>query len=623
MHVKKIPAPFGTCLGLAPGNVAVYSSHEDPHLPACLKNRDDYRSYLDGIFMGYKWQCVEFARRWLYINKHYIFADISMAYDIFELRSVSSTKDNTILPLKSFKNGAKHWPVPGCLIIWAEGGYFEDTGHVAVVMEVFPDEIHIIEQNVEQTIWPDGQTYSRKLKSFITADGGYLIEDLIDINTQVLGWVIQTANPLHAEVVKTSDPKLFELKLQSVPKIAKYDTPWLELNNPDESAFVKKMGGHKLNTLVPVQYICISETAAKELKHATNELHAMFMHATYHVLQDDKRLEKFNIPPALWPKIHRSWEERKNQMVTGRFDFAMTERGIKVFEYNADSASCILECGTIQEKWANHYDCQIGRNPGVDLFYHLVNAWRHNHIGGILHILQDDDPEEHYHAQYMKKAITAAGITCKIIVGFDSLSWNSAGEVIDDEQIPLKCIWKTWAWETALQQIRHEYTKELLSVVQDQTATPRLVDVLLQDNIMVYEPLWTLITSNKALLPVLWELFPDNPYLLNAQYEVTAALLSDGYVSKPLAGYAGDNIRIFSSSNIIINERNGRFCHQDQIYQTFFQLPERDGYHIQLAAFTVDGKYAGATTRVDKSIIINTHSDILPLRVVADKCYCK
>ena len=156
---------------------------------------------------------------------------------------------------------------------------------------------------------------------------------------------------------------------------------------------------------------------------------------------------------------------------------------------------------------------------------------------------------------------------------------------------------KTWAWETALQQIRHELEDESSSVKPVRKRNPRLVDVLLQDNIMVYEPLWTLITSNKALLPVLWELFPDNPYLLNAQYEVTPELLSDGYVSKPLAGHAGDNISIFRPSNTIIKETGGRFCHQDQIYQQFFQLPERDGYHIQLAAFTVDGKYAGATTR--------------------------
>ncbi len=619
MQSSEKPTQFGTCLGFAPGNVPVYSSHEDPHEPPCLKTRDAYRSYLDGIFMGYKWQCVEFARRWLYLNKGYLFADISMAYDIFELRSVTHVKNNTFLPLKSFKNGAKRWPEPGCLLIWEEGGYFVDTGHVAVVTEVLQDEIHIIEQNVEQTVWPAGQSYSRKLKTHVTEEGGYWI-DSDDTDTQVLGWVIQTADALYAEPVPLANPKLFNLKLNTLPASVNNESAWLDLNEPDERAFVQKMGGHQLSTSIADQYkyLCLSETAYKELKHATNELHAMFMHATYHVLQDDKMLEKFNIPRVLWPKIHRSWENRKNQMVSGRFDFAMTEHGLKVFEYNADAASCHLECGTIQGKWARHFHCQAGRDPGSDLFYHLVNAWRHNDVGGVLHILQDNDPEEHYHAQYMKKAATAAGIPCKIIVGFAGLSWNSKGHVVDQDNIPLNWVWKTWAWETALQQIRHEYEDSASVTTPAKGAVPRLVDILLQEDVMVYEPLWTLITSNKAILPILWELFPGNPYLLNSQYAVTDTLLTQGYVSKPIAGRAGANISVFNQSNALLKKSEGQFCHQDQIYQAFFPLPLLDGYHIQLGAFTVDGRFAGACTRVDPSLIMTTDSDILPLRVVPD-----
>ena len=608
------PTKFGTCLGIAPGNVPVYSSHEPPHEPSPLKTRNDYRSYLDGIFMGYKWQCVEFARRWLYLNKGYIFSDISMAYDIFDLRSVRNVKNNTLLPLKSFKNGAKRWPEPGCLLIWEDGGYFADTGHVAVVTEVLADEIHFIEQNVEHTVWPAGQSYSRKLKTHIREDGGYFIKSDYT-ETHVLGWVIQTADASYAEAVPLPNHTLFRLKLMTLP-VVQADQAWLDINEPDERAFVAMMGGHSLSSLITDQYkyLCISETAHKELKHAANELHAMFMHATYHVLQDDKHLEKFNIPRALWPKIHRSWNNRKNQMVTGRFDFAMTERGLKVFEYNADAASCHLECGKIQGKWAEHYGCHTGRCPGDDLFYHLVNAWRHNEVGGLLHILQDDDPEEHYHAQYMKKAAEAAGIPCKIIVGFEGLGWNAQGHVVDNDNIPLNWVWKTWAWETALQQIRHEYEDGTPSV----KSTPRLVDILLQEGVMVYEPLWTLITSNKALLPILWELFPESPYLLNSQYTVTDQLLARGYVAKPIAGHAGANISIFNHSKALLNKTEGRFCHQDQIYQEYFQLPTLDGYHIQLAAFTVDGKFAGACTRLDESLIITTHSDIFPLRVVPD-----
>jgi glutathionylspermidine amidase/synthetase len=38
-----------------------YDSAEDGELP----NRHAVRSYVDCIYMGSKWQCVELARRWL------------------------------------------------------------------------------------------------------------------------------------------------------------------------------------------------------------------------------------------------------------------------------------------------------------------------------------------------------------------------------------------------------------------------------------------------------------------------------------------------------------------------------------------------------------------------------
>ena len=68
----------------------MYSSDYETADKETLPNRHAYRSYVDGVFMGYKWQCVELARRWLYLNYGYIFDDIAMAYDIFRLVDRSS-----------------------------------------------------------------------------------------------------------------------------------------------------------------------------------------------------------------------------------------------------------------------------------------------------------------------------------------------------------------------------------------------------------------------------------------------------------------------------------------------------------------------------------------------------
>ena len=116
------PAPFGALLGFAPGNVPVYSSDYETADPRDLPDRSAFRSSLDGLYMGYKWQCVEFARRWMYVNTGCVFDDVAMAHEIFRLRNVREVKTKKTLPLYAFRNGSRRLPVRGSLLIWEPGG---------------------------------------------------------------------------------------------------------------------------------------------------------------------------------------------------------------------------------------------------------------------------------------------------------------------------------------------------------------------------------------------------------------------------------------------------------------------------------------------------------------------
>jgi glutathionylspermidine amidase/synthetase len=623
------PAPFGAVLGKGPGDVPVYSSDYDTADRAELPTRQHYRSYVDGVYMGHKWQCVELARRWLYLNRGYIFDDIAMAYDIFRLRHVRVVKDGSLLPLQSFANGSKRPPEPGALMIWNEGGEFHVTGHVAVVTEVLDGRVRCIEQNVEDRTWPAGQGWSRELPMTKLEDGGHWV-DCTFSDASILGWVIQTDDLTHAVIIAEPDARLFNLLLRSVPDTGQTTQPWLDTNDENEAAYVEMMGGCKLtsNPADQHKFFCISETAHADIRRATNELHRMFLHATNYVLEDDARLRKFNIPPALWPRIHQSWNNRRNQMITGRFDFSLSDRGVKVYEYNADSASCHMECGLVQGRWAEHFGCDVGWCPGDEMHDDLVEAWRESEAGDMLHIMQDRDAEETYHALYMKAAIEEAGIPCKIVHGTSDLQWGEGGEVCDADGLPIRWVWKTWAWETALDQIRHDLADDaenlrLHRTIDRATQKPRLVDVLLREEVMVFEPLWTLIPSNKAILPILSQMYPNSRYLLNTQYELTEELRETGYAAKPIVGRCGANIAIVNRRAELLEETAGKFDDRDQIYQQLFRLPQIDGANIQIGTFSVGGTYGGACVRMDSSLIITTDSDLLPLRVVADDEFLK
>lgn len=618
---------FGTLLGYAPGKVAAYSSDYDTASDKEYPKRSAYRNYLDGIYMGYKWQCVEFARRWMYINYGYIFDDVAMAYDIFELRSVRDINANVRLPFNAFTNGNKAHPIPGCLLIWKAGGEFEHTGHVAVVTEVNDQYVRIAEQNVGHQLWPDGHDYARELSANITQDGEYWISCSYG-DAEILGWMIQTDDTRHAEPSPTVNKDLYNIKSAHAHTPASSKKSWLNIANNDEAAFVEAMGGHQLTQVIEdhSRYYVMSKSLRDELEYASNELHGLFMHATDYVLANEDLLAKFNLPKAILPKIRQSWDDRLNQLITSRFDFAVTEAGIKVYEYNCDSASCYMEAGKVQGKWSQHYQVTDGEDAGHELFIQLAQVWKKSQAKDLVHILRDDDPEEQYHAYFMQDAMRAAGLKSKIIVGLTGLSWDKDGHILDADGDRVNWVWKTWAWETALDQIRAECEAD---DAKNQTFEPqwesgkplRLSDVLLRKNVMVFEPLWSLIPSNKAILPVLWSLFPNHPLLLNSSFDLTEDLQATGYVVKPIVGRCGSNIALFDEKNNLVEATQGSFDQQEKIYQQLFALPQIDNYYTQICTFSAAGVFAGSCTRVDKSMVINKDSDCMALRVIPDKYF--
>ena len=220
---------FGTVLGLAPGGVAVYSSDYATADSTEFPNRKAYRSFVDGIFMGYKWQCVEFVRRWLYLNKQYVFDDIPMAYDIFRLRSVKKIADNSLLPLHSFKNGSRRRPEPGGLLIWQPVGEFSITGHVAIVTEV---ETNIYGLPTRMTITPlAGRTeLFPALKAILTEQGGYHLEAGPE-DAAILGWVIQTEDDTDAEDIDEIDKEIFRPLMDTVPDNGQADAAWIDTSD--------------------------------------------------------------------------------------------------------------------------------------------------------------------------------------------------------------------------------------------------------------------------------------------------------------------------------------------------------------------------------------------------------
>jgi glutathionylspermidine amidase/synthetase len=159
-----VGAPFASICGIAPGGIPAFSCDYESADRTVWTSRHQYRHEHEGLYYGYRYQCVEFSRRWLIHAQGITFGDVGMAYEIFELPYAIKISDGSRIPWENIPNGATTRPVPGSVLIWDEGGEFRHTGHVAIVTDVSDDWVRIAEQNVDDTFWPEGQDYARELK---------------------------------------------------------------------------------------------------------------------------------------------------------------------------------------------------------------------------------------------------------------------------------------------------------------------------------------------------------------------------------------------------------------------------------------------------------------------------
>ncbi|RHZ16667.1 hypothetical protein DYB31_010115 [Aphanomyces astaci] len=375
--------------------------------------------------------------------------------------------------------------------------------------------------------------------------------------------------------------------------------------------------GPEVSSSLQTKYYTLTESGQAGIEAATATLHALFVQATEHVLANQESLAPyFHIPAALWPRIQDSWARQyviKNDTISGRLDFALTDHGIKVYEYNADSASCLMECGYTQDAWSNAAGLgSIGRSNSSTLFTQLTAAWKSKNVQGTLHLLCDNDPEERYHSLYMKATAEAAGIPCVLVVGVQDLHFDSSDgtTILDGQNRPLRNVWKTWAWQTVISQYeaRNAGAAATSGVVQ-------VMDVMLHPSVRVFEPLWTVLPSSKAILPILTQLAPDNPYLLRSTFDAAdIPLFTGGYVAKPVMGRTGANVSIYNGSGDLISATAGKWVDDTIVYQEIALLPKyEDDCYVQVNTWAIDGEYGGTVLRIDESNIIGLSSGIYPM----------
>ncbi|MFA6429999.1 MAG: glutathionylspermidine synthase family protein, partial [Patescibacteria group bacterium] len=335
-------------------------------------------------------------------------------------------------------------------------------------------------------------------------------------------------------------------------------------------------------------YYGFSASEIDVLEEATDRLHRLCLKAVEHVIQH-RRYSELAIPSSAVPLIERSWREERKQTrsVYGRFDFSFDgERTPKLLEYNADTPTSLLEAAVIQWYWLQ--DCFRHNDQWNSLHERLVEAWkklRNKASHPILHFAHMEDIEDEMNVAYLRQTADDAGWKT-MGMRMDDLGWDSmARTFVDQQNEPVHTMFKLYPWEYM---VREEFAAHL-----EEAPSMRWI-----------EPPWKMVLSNKGILAILWELFPDEPCLLPTYFDGPRDMQS--YVRKPLLSREGANVEIVTPDGG--EQRPGIYGEEGFVFQAYAPLPVFDGYRPVLGAWVVDGNAAGMGIRESTSRITDNHS---------------
>lgn len=586
---NKFITPFGTALGTYQGVTSFSNGHDQYY----SRQQNFYKEHYTGI----KYQCVEYARRWLQQSKNLTFHNVPHAADVWKLHYFENLDTSLLSPVLSIANGAKSLPTIDSFLIWQRSALCP-FGHIAVITEVdlVKKTIRIAEQNINNNYWPGD--YSRELL-MECIEGKYWIRDF----EQPIGWVVIAGVSENGEKFE----KTFARVAKTLPQGF---SGFLDLEIESEKYFSQRNDIKVTNVEdSTASYYMFEEHFANKIKLATIELNNMCLAVTDTVIQSNEMLVKFGIPEWIWPKIRASWKDwkKKKHSLTGRFDLAANSRHLKMLEFNADTPGTLFEAAVLQEKWAKHCACDIGKSAGQDIEKHLMSAITEI-FSDTVHILIDKDEEEVNTAIYLKEILKKVGIHGEIIIGLGFVG-NKINGFYDKQGRKIRNVWKTWNWETLIA----DYEKE------KEQGGLKLSDLFFSDEVTIAEPLWKVITSNKALLPVLWEHFPGHPYLLHTEWTLGKYFDGKPYVKKPIVGRCGENIEIVGGNREKIEANEGKFSDRSSIYQDAFDIEKHQGFYPVIGSWVIGSKYAGFGIREDTKMITEYNSPYAACRIFTDK----
>lgn len=324
--------------------------------------------------------------------------------------------------------------------------------------------------------------------------------------------------------------------------------------------------------------IIISEDEANNYYNACNELYDMFINAGSYVI-DNNLLDKLGIPFNLHEVVKLSWENDVHWHLYGRFDLAggLDNLPIKLLEFNANTPTALFETAILQfeqlrlnnldeSNQFNHtYEAIVDNFKRLSTLDEDVSNFDEVYEGWKILFTSVKNTEEELTTRLLMQMAKDAGYECEFAY-IEDVEFSEDGVFLADENYEFCFMLIPW---------------EIIAIEESELAH-LLTKIIKNQKAIILNPAYTLLFQSKAILEILWQLYPNHKYLLKTSF---LPLENAKQVKKPFFGREGANVTILDKNGEIITKNNGDYENNGFIYQEFAELNEYNGEFYQAGVF--------------------------------------
>ncbi len=335
----------------------------------------------------------------------------------------------------------------------------------------------------------------------------------------------------------------------------------------------------------------------------TEELHAMALDLVEDIVGSEQRMQQLDIPEPFRDWIAASWRARDPHLY-GRMDFAWDGGGpAKLLELNYDTPTSLFEAAFFQWQWLDDQQ-RSGALPAAadqfnSIYESLVEAFATIALRlprPFLFTAVRDSDEDQGTIAYLRDCAIQAGIECGLIA-IEDIGVSADGRYTDLSDTVIGSLFKLYPLEDLM---REAFATHLPG-----------------SGLLLIEPPWKALLSNKGILPMLWQKHSGHPNLLAAEFDDGRSELPRGWVRKPLHSREGANVEMCLPDGTRV--RSDGPYRGPCIRQAFHPLAAFDGNHALLGSWVVGDRACGLGIREDRSPITKDSARFVPHAIVAEQ----